>query len=105
LLPPLSRNRNCHGQHGHGWAIFTKFKKYATRQQSTVLKLYGPLVGIIVLLILVPQDCWLVAVLDQNERCYGWWDLQRFQSSLTGQFNKQIINFDDKPAVAINGML
>ena len=44
-LPP-SRNRNHHGQHGHGGAIFTEFKKNATRQQSTVKKLFGLLPSI-----------------------------------------------------------
>jgi hypothetical protein len=32
-----------------------------------------------VLLRLVPQDCWLVIVLAQNERYHGWLDAQRFR--------------------------
>jgi hypothetical protein len=57
LLALPSQNRNHHGQHGHGGAILTKFKKNATSQQSTRKKLYGP-VPIIVLLRLAPRDCW-----------------------------------------------
>ena len=32
-----------------------------------------------VLLRLVPRDCWLVVVLAQNERYHGWSDAQRFR--------------------------
>jgi hypothetical protein len=36
------------------------------------------LIAIILLVRLVPPDCWLVVVLDQNEHCHGWSDAQRF---------------------------
>jgi hypothetical protein len=71
LLP--SCNGNCHGQHGHGGVIFTKFEKYASRQQSTEMKLYG-LLAIILLLRLVPRDYYLVVVLCQNKHCHGQGD-------------------------------
>jgi hypothetical protein len=50
-----------HGQHGHGGVFFTKFKKEATRQQSTEIKLHR-LLAVILKLRLVPRDCWLVVV-------------------------------------------
>jgi hypothetical protein len=53
-------------------------KKKATRQQSTEIKVYG-LLAIMVLLRLVPRDCWLVVVLAQNERYHGRWDAQQFR--------------------------
>jgi hypothetical protein len=56
----------------------TKFKKEATRRQSTEIKIYG-LLAIMVLLRLVPRDCWLVVVLAQNERYHGRSDAQRFR--------------------------
>jgi hypothetical protein len=31
LLGQPSRNRDCHGQHGYGGAIFTKFEKHVAR--------------------------------------------------------------------------
>jgi hypothetical protein len=58
--------------------FFTKFKKEATRRQSTVIKIYG-LLAIMVLLRLVPRDCWLVVVLVQNEHCHARSDAQRFR--------------------------
>jgi hypothetical protein len=39
LLALPSQNCDCHGQHGHGGAIFTQFKKESTRQQSTEIKI------------------------------------------------------------------
>ena len=42
-----------------------------------MIKLYR-LIGIIVLLRLVPRDCWLVVVLGQNECCHGRSDVKRF---------------------------
>jgi hypothetical protein len=75
-----SWNRNCHGQHGHGGVVFfTKFKKGATRQQSTEIKLNRQL-AIILILRLVPRYCWLVIVLGQNENTHVWSDAQRFCS-------------------------
>jgi hypothetical protein len=74
----MSQNRTFHGQHGHGGALFTQFKKKTTRQQSsTVIKIYG-LLAIMVLLRLAPRDCWLVVALGQNERHHGWSDAQQF---------------------------
>jgi hypothetical protein len=52
-------------------------EKEATRQQSTVIKIYG-LLAIMVLLRQVPRDCWLVVVLGQDEHCHGQWDTQGF---------------------------
>jgi hypothetical protein len=43
-----------------------------------MIKIYGFL-AIMVLLRLVPRDCWLVVVLAQNERYHGWSDAQRFR--------------------------
>jgi hypothetical protein len=64
-------NRMAHtannGQHGHGGVFFTKFKREATRRQFTKIKIYGPLL-IMVLLSLVPRDCSFVVVLAQDER-------------------------------------
>jgi hypothetical protein len=37
------------------------------------------LLAIILLVRLVPQDCWLVVVLGQNEHRHGWWGGQRFR--------------------------
>jgi hypothetical protein len=62
---------------GHGGVFFTKFKKEATRQQSTEIKLHR-LLAIILILRLVLQYCWLVVVLGQNERCHSRCDAQRF---------------------------
>jgi hypothetical protein len=57
---------------------FYIFKKEATRQQSTEIKLHRLLVMISILR-LVPRDCWLlVLVLGQNECSHGWSDAQRF---------------------------
>jgi hypothetical protein len=76
LLVVPCQNCNCDGQRGHGGVIFTKFKKEATRQQSTKIKLHR-LSAIILILRLVPRDCWLVVVLGKNERCDcgldSWW--------------------------------
>jgi hypothetical protein len=72
-----SQNRNCRDQHGHGGLLFTKFKKEATRQQSTETKFHG-LLAIILILRLLPRYCWLVVVLGQNERCHGRSDAQQF---------------------------
>ena len=77
LLVIPSRNRNCHGQHGHGGVFFTKSKKEATIQQSTKIKLHR-LLAIIFILRLVLRYCWLVVVLGQKERCHGWSDAQWF---------------------------
>jgi hypothetical protein len=69
LLVIPSRNCNCHDQLGYGGVFFTKFKKEATRQQSTKIKLHR-LLAIILMLRLVLRYCWLVVVLGQNERCH-----------------------------------
>jgi hypothetical protein len=58
-------------------AQFSKFEKKATRQQSTVIKIYR-LLAIVVLLRLAPQDCWLVVALGQTECCHGRSDVQQF---------------------------
>ena len=42
-----------------------------------MIKIYR-LLAIIVFHRLVPQDCWLVVVLAQNERYHGWSDGQQF---------------------------
>jgi hypothetical protein len=94
LLVIPSRNCNCHGQHGHGGVFFTKLKKEATRRQSTEIQIYG-LLAIMVLLRLVPRDCWLVVALAQNERYHGWSDAQRFRFCclmLDWQVRKRFLN-------------
>jgi hypothetical protein len=93
LIP--SRKRNCHGQDGHGGVFFTKLKKEATRGQSTEIKICGLLLAIMVLLRLVPRDCWLVVVLAQNERYHGWSDVQLFLFCclmLDGRVRKRFLN-------------
>jgi hypothetical protein len=52
-------------------------RKKQQENKSTRIKLYG-LLHIILLLRLMRQDCWLVVVLGQTERCHGWIDAQRF---------------------------
>jgi hypothetical protein len=52
--------------------FFTKFEKEATRRQSTVIKIYGLLAIMVLLLRQVLRDCWLVGVLAQNEHYHGW---------------------------------
>jgi hypothetical protein len=60
------------------WGNFYGFKKKATRRQSTnEINIYG-LLAILVLLSLLPQDCWLVVALGQIQRCHGRWDGQQF---------------------------
>ena len=44
---------------------------------------------------IVPQECWLVVVLAQNERYHGWSDGQQFRfccSMPDGQVRKQFLN-------------
>jgi hypothetical protein len=66
-----------------GGAIFTRFKKNAMREQSTKIKSYG-LSAIILLLRLVPWNCWLVVVLVQNDHCHGQWGAQQILLLLFG---------------------
>jgi hypothetical protein len=59
-----------------------------------MIKIYGFL-AIMVLLRLVPRDCWLVVVLAQNERYHGRSDAQRFRFCylmLDGRVRKRFLN-------------
>jgi hypothetical protein len=59
-----------------------------------MIKIYG-LLAIMVLLRLVPRDCWLVVVLAQNEHYHGRSDAQRFRFCclmLDGRVRKRFLN-------------